>query len=611
MLGIYCRTSKLREVKYTIENQKDGGVKCAQQLGLKYTFYIDDGISGTLDDSVRNGLADLFKDIREGVITHVYVIDQSRIERETNTWRFFVSLCLNYNVRYFPSGNEYNLDDPTNRMLANVMSIFNAYYAEITGKKVREANAKKAALGLTHGVLPFGYTKDQNKKYKVLEIEAKYVRLMFKLSLEGKGAYTIANVLNDQGIPTKFSGNFKGQIKRRDEYTKEVRYFDKEKVKWRGNVVGDILKNPIYKGERVWRRHEDQSEFIDGKTIKKKVVAEVITAEVPGIVTPELFDKVQANFEKNRKNVGRRDEYNYLLNGLIYCEKCGKLFKGKKRLKGNDNAYKCSGKIYPNSSCDSRGIGIPKLDTFIIRYLFLTKEFRNRITEISKIVSKEHDFTEVIAKHEKELTAIKRKVKHISTQLGDPDFSGIEDLRVQLKSALSREKSIKEKLDFYIERQANSNKSNIKTRIFNQIDSINPLKLSKDKIELNFDQVKKAVHTIVDWISIKHFKQEKGGYFLIKLKIADIDEYLFFKTDWSLIKWYFIDIVKRKNESSIDELIIQATKENFDVRKELKNYIHNETKDEYHSKNEHNPKVKRSDLKSVTVLDVDDLYHFD
>jgi hypothetical protein len=86
---------------------------------------------------------------------------------------------------------------------------------------------------------------------------------------------------------------------------------------------------------------------------------------------------------------------------------------------------------------------------------------------------------------------------------------------------------------------------------------------------------------------------------------------LCFKTDWSLNKWYFQDIVKRKNESSIDELIVQSTKENFDIRKELKNYVHNETKEEYLAKNEHNQKVKRSDLKSVTILDVDDLYHFD
>ena len=101
MLGIYCRTSKQRDNKYTIENQKDGGIKCAKELGLKYRIYVDDGISGTLDESIRGGLAELFKDIRLGELTHVYVIDQSRIERESNTWKVFVSLSLNHNILYY------------------------------------------------------------------------------------------------------------------------------------------------------------------------------------------------------------------------------------------------------------------------------------------------------------------------------------------------------------------------------------------------------------------------------------------------------------------------------------------------------------------------------
>ncbi len=45
MLGIYCRTSKARKEKYTIENQKDNGIKCAQKLGFPYRIYVDDGIS--------------------------------------------------------------------------------------------------------------------------------------------------------------------------------------------------------------------------------------------------------------------------------------------------------------------------------------------------------------------------------------------------------------------------------------------------------------------------------------------------------------------------------------------------------------------------------------
>ncbi len=609
MLGIYCRTSKLRELKYTIDNQKDEGVKCAQTLGLKYRIYVDDGVSGTLDDSVRDGLADLFKDIRSGDITHVFVIDQSRIERESNTWRLFVSICLNNNVRYFPAGNEYNLDDPTNRMLANVMSIFNAYYAEITSKKVRAANAKKAKLGLTHGLLPYGYTKDQNNKYKILESEARYVRLMFNLSLEGKGAYSIANILNEKGVPTKFSGNFKGTIKRKDEYTKEIRYFDKEKVKWRGNVISDILKNPIYKGERTWRRHEDLADFVDGKTVKRKVVAEVITAEAPKIIEPELFEKVQANLEQNRKNVGRKDEYHYLLNGLVYCEKCGRQFRGKKRLKANDNAYKCSGKIYPNASCDNRGIGIPKLDSFIIRYLFLNKDFRNRINDFSTKSKEKIDFTKTISKLETELSNIKKSLKRLYTMIADPDFESIEELKLNLKTLQNKEQIVLNKIQILNDKQADSDKTIIKNRIINSIQSINP-ELSKDNMVLDFEELKKAIHSIIDWIAIDHQKKDKGGQFTLKLKIKNIDEYHYFLTDWSLINWNLLDIVERSTEQTVDEIIVHSAKHNFDIKQELLQY-ENLTQAQLSSGSKSKSQDKRTGLKGRIILEDNEIYHFD
>ena len=594
MLGIYCRTSKQRELKYTIENQKDGGIKCAQKLGLNYQIYIDDGISGTLDDSVRDGLAELFKDMRSRELTHIYVIDQSRIERESNTWGLFVSLCLNHEVKYFPAGSEYNLDDLTNRMLANVMSIFNAYYAEITSKKVRLANAKKASLGLTHGLQPFGYTKDQNKKYKVLESEAKYVRLMFKLSLEGNGAYTIANILNEKGVPTKFSGNFKGTIKRKDEYTKEVRYFDKENVKWRGNVISDILKNTIYKGERVWRRHEDKTEYINGKSVKRKVVAEVITVEVTKIIEPELFDKVQANFEKNRKNVGRRDEYNYLLNGLLYCEKCGRIYRGKKRLKGNDNAYKCSGKIYPNASCDSRGIGIPKIDSFIIRYLFMNKEFRNRIAEINKTSIKANDFTDSIFQHESEKTKIKKSLKHLYEVIADPDFDNIDELKSKIKALRIKEKNVNEKIEILKEKQANSDSVIIENRIKNEIKSVNPERSNK-KLNLDFEQVKKSIHKIIDWVAIDHKKLTKGGIFSVKIKIKNLDEFHLFEVDWKLEKWKRIQVWNRSIDQTIQEMLSRKVKNDFDIRKEIALYENNVNKD----------------FAAILILDEDDIYEFD
>lgn len=114
---------------------------------------------------IRDGLSDLFRDIRKDEITHVYCIDQSRIERDSRTWEFFVAECLNKKVKYYPGGTFFDLDNITNRMFANLMSIVNGYYAEITSKKVRLANARKANEGKTHGVKPYGYTRDEDNNF--------------------------------------------------------------------------------------------------------------------------------------------------------------------------------------------------------------------------------------------------------------------------------------------------------------------------------------------------------------------------------------------------------------------------------------------------------------
>ena len=94
MLGIYCRTSKQRDEKYTLESQKSGGIKCAQELGLEYIIYVDDGISGTKDEHIRDGLSMLFSDMKKNRLTAVYCYDQGRIERENGIWDVFQMLCF-------------------------------------------------------------------------------------------------------------------------------------------------------------------------------------------------------------------------------------------------------------------------------------------------------------------------------------------------------------------------------------------------------------------------------------------------------------------------------------------------------------------------------------
>jgi DNA invertase Pin-like site-specific DNA recombinase len=540
MLGIYCRTSKARKEKYTISVQKEKGIKCAITLGYPYRIYVDDGISGTLDESVRGGLSDLFQDMKSGELTAVYCIDQSRIERDTQTWLFFVSLIINYKIDYYPEGKIYDLDNPTNRMYAQLMSVVNAYYSEMTSRKVRDANAKKVKLGKTHGLKPFGFQRDELNNYIIFEEEAKHVRRMFDLSLSGCGAYTIANILNAEGIKTKYSRNFDGEITRKIPGTKKEKTFEKKDVIWRGNVISDILKNPMYKGTRIWKMHEDAFEYIDGKPVKYKRVVDIIQTDdhVPPIVRAEIWEKVQLNFEKNKKNLGPKEQYHYLLNGLIYCSKCSFDYRGKKRPKGNDFAYKCTNKRYPNAKCDNRGINIPKIETFIIRLLLtntqtfrLFKNIPNKVSDIEmQLKSLNHK--------KKEADNISKKIKNLVLLASEIDDGDFKEISKELTSLKRHEQNLIDQIT-QLERKINEDangsfdkKLKDAKELMNKVSS----KLSNPE---NFDLIKALVHSLIDKISIEYFSDTKSYKAEIILKGKKFP--LLFETNRYEDFWILID----------------------------------------------------------------------
>ena len=540
MLGIYCRTSKARKEKYTIENQKDNGIKCAQKLGVSYRIYVDDGISGTTDDSIRGGLSDLFRDMKSKEISAVYVIDQSRVERDTLTWQFFVSLCLNNKISYYPGGSMLDLDNPTNRMYANLMSVVNSYYSEITSRKVKDANAKKVKIGKTHGLKPYGYEKDTLNNYVIFDEEAKIVRRMFEFSLSGIGAYSIAKILNEEGVPTKFSKNFKGTIIRKDPYTKKIKLFEKSKIIWRGNVIGDILKNPIYKGTRIWNRYEDNIEFQNGKKIKTKKIVEVITTEnhVPPIVDKELWEKVQSNFQKNKKNVGPKEKYNYLLNGIVRCSICSCEYRGKKRPKGNDNSYKCSKNGDKTVKCSNRGISIPRLETFIIRLLILDNDSYKLFENIPNKESNIQNYSNQLLAKQRELDNISKQIKNLillASNLGENNL--MSEIKDELANFSKKKGRITEEIQELEEKIKNESAGSFDELLKKNSKVLNSVSEKLNNIS-NFEAIKKIIHELIESVSVL-FVPEDNYYFLeimLKGKKDIVKAYTDTDPDWWVIQ---------------------------------------------------------------------------
>jgi site-specific DNA recombinase len=482
MLAIYCRHSKTKkEGKDTsIATQQKYGKELAEFLKLDYEYYIDKGLSGTSVDK-RDEMLRLLEDIKKGKISAFYSYDQDRIERDTTFWLEFCSIIIANNVRYFENKKEIDLTEPSVAMSTTMKSAFSAYYAAQTSKAVKNSIKRNAERGKVRGILPYGYTKDK-EGYVIKHAEqAKVVERIYDLSLSGLGAYSISNILNSENIPTKFN-EFEGEIKRKADKYQPEKTFKKSDVKWRGNVIYDMIKNEAYKG------------------IKR--VGNIIV-EIPPIVTDEIWNKAVENLEKNKKNVGPKTQYHYLLNGLLYCHHCGKPFIGKKRLKGRDNAYKCTGKRYPKPDCtQSRGLSIPKLETFIVKMLFESHDLTEYFLNLPEKEGKIDIYTRKLKEAQKDLKDVKKIIENTDDLILKAPKERQERFSKRLDEFERKQRQLKETiatLEIKIEENTKSERDKILNRVTNGYNK-----------KLSFDELKDLVHMIIEKIVIKHIHKEKG-----------------------------------------------------------------------------------------------------
>lgn len=532
MLAIYCRISgKKGEDKDTsIPTQKEEGAKLASSLGLQPVFFVDEGISGTKDDTNRPGFANMLKELKSKKYHGVYVLNQDRIERNSLIWEIFVAVMLSSDCKYYPNGVFFDLDNPSNRFIASVHSASNALYASLTSQRVKLSIKKRADDGRFRGQLSYGYKYDNKNHILIDEEEAKYVRMMYEWSLSGIGTYSIANLLNEKKIPTRFN-KFEGDIKRIDPYTKEVYLHNKSNIKWRGNVVHDILKNPINKG-------------------KKKLGEEYYN--VPEIVSEDFWERVIANLKENKKKVGKKVQYNYLLNGIMFCSHCGRQMVGKKRIASGDNSYKCKGKIYPNNLCtESRSINIYKLETFLIKHLFESKELEKHLLELPE---KENNYSVLLSElteQKKKLLSLERDYKHQVLLLTNPDFAEDDNIQKVYKSSKKSFETQKTLIDVLEDKvvftKNYSSKENVKKVIGDYVNTI------------EFKDVKRLIHSLVDWVKIGQVKEDgKMGTFIINIKYRGFEEISTFITNWFSVKWIW---VSKYREQAYTHLQIEEDRE--------------------------------------------------
>lgn len=295
ILHIYTRVSTLVQADegMSLEFQKELGIKRAAELGFEYKLWNEGGKSSNHEEiDKRPVLSQLFNEVKNGAVKHLFVYDQSRLSRNDTVSSIFRIECAKKGVTLYNKEGKYNLSDHNDHFMKQILDAVGQFDNAQRAERTRLGKLARIKQGTwMGGPPPFGY-EIQNRKLVVNEEEAKWVRFIYE-------QYADRVPL----IDVKFELDAKGVQPRRKGGT------------WTMGSIQALLRNTHYLGH--WN-------FKDGKT------GEEIRVECPRILSSELWSKVQKTKEEHlsKRNSTNAVKHFYMLKNVLRCGHCGTWMSG-------------------------------------------------------------------------------------------------------------------------------------------------------------------------------------------------------------------------------------------------------------------------------------------
>ena len=323
--------------------------------------YTDEGISAT-NTKKRDGFNRMIKDALDGKIDLIITKSVSRFARNTVDTLTTVRKLKEKGVEvYFEKENIYTLDSK-GELLITIMSSLAQEESRSISENVTWGQRKRFADGKVS--LPYkhflGYEKGEDDVPKIIESEAKIVRIIYRWFLEGKTISAISKHLTNESIPTP-SG----------------------KKKWTTSTIRSILTNEKYKGDALLQK----CYTIDFLTKKRKknegeVPQYYVKNSHEAIISPEVYDLVQEELKKRVKGMFNHSCVSPFSSKIV-CGECGG-FYGSKVWHSNDKyrkvIWQCNNKFKNKNKCKT-----PHLTEEQIKEEFV-KAFNNLVSNKEEVI---------------------------------------------------------------------------------------------------------------------------------------------------------------------------------------------------------------------------------
>jgi DNA invertase Pin-like site-specific DNA recombinase len=507
ILHIYTRVSTVVQADegMSLDIQRDLGIKRASELGFEHKLWNEGGKSSNHEEiDKRPVLSQLFNEIRQGVVKHLFVYDQSRLSRNDTVSSIFRIECAKQGVTLYNKEGKYNLSDHNDHFMKQILDAVgqfdNAQRAERTrlGKvaRVRQGNW----LG---GPPPYGYEL-KNRKLVINEDEAKWVRYVFDQYSQKVPLIDVKFELDRNGVQPR-----------------------RQKGTWTMGSLQAMMRNTHYIG--YW-------DFRDGKT------GEEIRVECPRILSSDLWSKVQKTKEDHlsKRNSTNAVKHFYMLKNVLRCGHCGTWLSGVINPKQPSKAhYYCpkkerqwAKKEIPESEKWQRGrvcsmtrsLGIAATDELVwdtvVELITKSRSFR----ELTKVEILGKDYTSLKGSEEEakdsnqKIKSLKKTHKKIEEALAKVETDRLMDRISSVQYPIIRENLTKEMLEVEVQIE----------RLTDKVES-----LGNDKRFYKwFDDFKKKI------ASFKSFTREQKREVLLGL-LAAVDVFMIdSQTHWLEIQFH-------------------------------------------------------------------------
>lgn len=271
-------------------------------------IYTDEGISA-VNTKRREGFNQMISDALDGKIDLIITKSVSRFARNTvDSLSTIRKLKEKGTEVYFEKESIWTFDGK-GELLITIMSSLAQEESRSISENVSWGKRRSFEQGNVY--LPYarflGYERGEDGRPKIIESEAKIIRNIYSSFLHGMTVGAIAKDLNQRGIPTP-SG----------------------KGKWAVSTITSILQNEKYKGEALLQKTVGVDFLQKTRKINEGEAPQyhVLESHKP-IVSPEVFDLVQAEFAK-RRNCGKVTSCVHPFSSRVICGECGGVF-GTKR----------------------------------------------------------------------------------------------------------------------------------------------------------------------------------------------------------------------------------------------------------------------------------------